>query len=430
MDTPVDLSTLENFNFAPQWDAKRISARADAGRRERGIARPRKFDDRERAPRAERTRQSDGDAGHSLRREHAPREHTARRKVVLEAPTVQIAVYPEEAAFQNFLKHLRTSSKTRELFGFVRQFFDKPEYFAVTLKKIATTDVDGGHLFISVPDGVVFEREQEAIDHVFAHHADKFIVGETQSVEAPKGVFPMINVCGITDQPICPPNYHRYQELLQKHYDAHAKHVPYKVFLSRIRTVKDADMLAAWQERMQTETLYKSVLDAEGGEVFKTFEAAKRYLLEHHKAAVVKASENVRIPGLKLADLPDGSIRRQVVSYLVKQKSYPLDTANHIRGRLRKSGVHFYKQGKITHVSSVKRKAIAADAVFAPGVRQLIDVIVQKPKITIEELTQMPLTTAEGAQQTPQQILTDLQWLTAEGYVCQYEDGTLTVLVA
>ena len=80
-------------------------------------------------------------------------------------------------------------------------------------------------------------------------------------------------------------------------------------------------------------------------ESFESLEAVRLFLLQHRKDKIVGSGETIRFAGRDIARLPKGAIRRSVESYIEQQLHFPLDSANNIRGRLRRHKFAVYKKG-------------------------------------------------------------------------------------
>src|SRR5690606_10645406 len=75
-------------------------------------------------------------------------------------------------------------------------------------------------------------------------------------VDAPKGNFQVVNKCGVTGELLGPPNYHRYNQIVQQHFDAKIQRMPLETFRSRIESVRDPEAVAQWLEKMKKVTRY------------------------------------------------------------------------------------------------------------------------------------------------------------------------------
>lgn len=352
--------------------------------------------------------------------------------------------------------------------------------------------------FISVPDGLPFETEEAAIAHVLEKHLGNFFDTAEVEVEAPKGNFQVINRCTITGTLLAPPNYHLYNSILAQHHAANVR-MPLEAYRTKIETVRDPEVVAQWLEKMKKATRYtvkpapvkaskaaastsatatlEEPTNAEAspateprGELateptvapesaaptteavaaeaaplrsFDSLEEARQYLLTETRTRVVRSVEQLRFPGKLLESIPANSeIRRAVEGALASQRRFPLDTANALRGRLRRESFTIFKKGSkgISYVCAVKRRFRVPGQTFADSLASLIAYIeahpmVKESELAIQHLGLVPQPApAEGVTPEPlppadieklTKLKGDLRYLVKEGYVTEFVDGTL-----
>lgn len=499
----LDLSALEGLTLGPQWgsaDSQKKRYQDYTGEEERG---PRRGGPggqrRDRRPRFERPGVPDGgqqpgggeqryerrprpagdrgprgqggderrsefrgdrgprrEGGHGHRREERPVFH----------PTVEVQFYPEDATFKALAHAMKTSCRTFELFEIAKLILQKPERFVVVVRPIQKDEkAPAKHLYVSTADEVPFESEEEALNHVFNNLLDRYFTVETVEVEPPKGAFTVISKCGFTGELLGPPNYHKYQAILAQHHSSKLANMGYDRFLSRIESVKDAEVVQQWLDKMKQQTRYTVKNAPEGTEpqVFDNRESARFYLQTHCKEQLVKEVPLVRIEGKKLENLPpQNRIRQNIFAALEFQRRFPLESANHLRGRLRRLNYSVYKKGSrgISYVCAVKRRFRTPGQTFGDSVQQLIDFIEHHPNIIVTTLPKEFLgitvpevapaaapaaeAPAEGVAESEKAdaaaaahtltadeqarlnvMLRDLRWLVTEGYVIEFADGKL-----
>ena len=361
---------------------------------------------------------------------------------------------------------------------------------------------------ISIPDGVPFDSEDSAIAHVLSKHLDKYFDKQEVEVEPPKGNFQVVNRCGMTGELLGPPNYHRYAQIVQQHYTAANIRVPFDAYRSKIESVRDPEMIAKWLEKMKKVTRYTwknpsfqrkhakaaevsadtvaeevvaesetvaeiapEVADAAPEQAavteqtpvaapaaasveevplitFDSFDDARNYLLTAAREKLIRFSAQVRVHGRDAEALPDGEIRRAIEGALERQRRFPLDTANALRGRLRREHFTIFKKGSkgISYVCAVKRKFRVPGQTFADSIGALISFIEANPMVKAGDLAKRYLGIAEAAPDAPvsaegtpapsrllsmeereklARLQGDLLWLVREGYVTEFIDGGL-----
>ncbi len=310
------------------------------------------------------------------------------------SPFYTVTFYPEDTSFAALAKTIRASGRTFELFDIARTVIGKIDRFVVVVQH--KTDEAGGStdkpagFSISVPDGLPFENDDAAINHVMVVHLAHFFDTSEVEVEAPKGNYQVINKCGITGDLLGPPNYHRYNQIIQQHHSSKVARMSFEAFRSRIESVRDPEVINQWLEQMKKVTRYTWKHGAEG-EVPLTFdnlEDLRMYVLTQARDKVVKNVESARFPGKQLDLLPQGEIYRAIEGALERQRRFPLDTANALRGRLRREGFTIFKKGSkgVSYVCAVKRKFRVPGQTFADSIGNLITYIEEHPMTKASEL--------------------------------------------
>ncbi|WP_309382500.1 hypothetical protein [Cerasicoccus frondis] len=398
----LDLSQLQDLSIGPDWSDAARSAESRKSKQHpgaksgKGPARDRRPD---RPPRRREFGQDSSPGGDQSerrgpRRGGGPRgerrgggQHGGRQESRAPfKPIVDVAFYPEDAPFKALCHAMRSNCRTYELFEIARLILEKPERFVVVLHP--KKDEGPQEFYISVPDGLPFSSEEQVIAHVLKHHIDKFVDTEEVEVEPPSGNFPVVNRCGVTGALIGPPNYHRYQALVTEHHALHVPNMPFEKFTSRIESVRDEEVVAQWIEQMRKETRYKLKTADELVEGFDNLESLKFYLTSKRKAEIVRTTHQARFSGQQAESLPKGPLRDSIFGWREQQTRFPLETANNLRGRLRRMHFTIYKRGSkgASYVCAVKRKFRNSQTRLAESLQELIDFIEKHPNIDVAQL--------------------------------------------
>jgi len=423
-----------------------------------------------------------------------------------DSPYFSATFYPEDTSFSTLVQTIRKSCRTIELFEVARTVVAKTDRFVVVLAHRPSPDASAPAGFvISVPDGLPFENEEAALSHVLTKHLGAFFDTADVVIDPPKGNFQVVNRCGVTGELLGPPNYHLYNQLVQQHYTAKVDRMPFEAFKARIESVREPEAIQAWLEKMKKATRYTwkqpaakpakpakapkaaepvatstpemalsdaPALDSPAVEsvsapenlpvaeaaptpapevvAFDSYEEAKAYLLATARDKVIRTVEQARLHGKNLELLPPGEIRRAIEGSLDRQRRFPLDTANALRGRLRREHFTIFKKGSkgVSYVCAVKRKFRVPGQTFSDSIGALISFIEANPMVKAGELGRKflnitpppaaaPIAEGETAAAPVEHALTveqrdklarmqsDLPWLVREGYVTEFIDGTL-----
>ncbi len=440
-----------------------------------------------------------------------------------ESPFFNVTFYPEDTSFNTLVQTIRKSCRTIELFEIARTVVAKTDRFVVVVTRKTPADAPASApapadaaapaaakpaakpaFYVAVPDHMPFETDEAAVAHVLNKHLGVFFDTAEVEVEPPKGNFQVINKCGVTGELLGPPNYHRYNQIVQQHYAAKVSRMPFEAFRSRIETVRDPEAVNQWLEKMKKTTRYTwktpapktaaasaAPVEAKPSEAaapaeapaadataaanapadatpaanppaeaapaapaaapvptFDSLEDARLYLLTHARDKVVRPADSARFHGKIAETMPPGEIRRAVEGALERQRKFPLDTANALRGRLRREHFTIFKKGSkgVSYVCAVKRKFRVPGQTFADSIGALISFIEANPMIRASELpakflgvsVTVPAAPAEAGAPAPAEpplsvddrakisrLQGDLVWLVREGYVTEFIDGRL-----
>ncbi len=454
---PLDLSDLQSFSFGTQWTDAGKKPRSDyregsgrglgQGRRSdrrpggRGPARDRRPPRRsssDRPPRGKGGPRGPREGGDRRFQNRGPRGrgegggHTFDRPY--ESAVFDVGFYPDDSGFTTIIKALRTNHITYELFEVAKIFLEKPDRFVASVTRKAAKGEKPERVFVSIPDGMPFETEEEAIQHAVAHCAESFFDTEEVEVEAPSGNFQFVNRCGITKKLLGPPNYHRYEEFVNQHHKTQLGNMPFEKFKASIEQVREEEAVNEWLESMKTTTRYTSKPDeGEEAQTFESLNDAVAYLRTSKRDKIVRTVNYARVSGLALEKFSNTEASKAVAGELARQRRFPLETANAIRGRLRREKFSIYKRGSkgVTMICSTRRNFRTKGQVMSESLDRLIRFLEAHQNIKVKEMP--PVYEAWLKEASPEteyeekKLFQDLHWLIADGYVSHFGDDSLFV---
>lgn len=292
---PADLSGLGldlNEMFRPSWtkegagsaETSRLAAsfgdesgdrsrRGDSGRgprrddrsgKDRGPRTERSGGDRDRGPRRDSRGGPRGKEG-GRRDERGPRRHEERhhREPAAPPPALEgwkLEVIPEPAAIEGIAKQVRSRAKAYPLFELSRLILKLSDRYSVKLTPLSE-ETHG--LFRAKLDGSLWNSRKEAADHLLAEHLGKFYRRTTVATEPPKGAFTVVAQCGMSGVLLGPPNHHEYTSKVIALHGSKFRNMPFEVFKSRIKMVRDEALIEQWKTDQSTKTVYTPVIPGE-----------------------------------------------------------------------------------------------------------------------------------------------------------------------
>jgi hypothetical protein len=439
---------------------------AGNGERRGGFEKPRRDFNSPRPGQAPHYRRPSGDGqrrdsnGENRRFQRRDGEFQPQRREFIPSPETDytISFYATDEAFNPIAKRLHQSGKTYETFAIAREFLASPEHYVFVLRKNPEAT---SKFYYSPLDGIPFSSKDEAVGHLLRNRLEELFEVEISDGEAPAGNFPTIVLCPYTKKPIAAPNHHSYKKLLNEHYMVYIHGMPFARFCQKLETSSAPEDVKAWQEAMRQNRRFKvrrrpagerSSHAETGGEVpgencadpeapespqgepnADAAEVAEEVLqsllevreyLEKHIDDYVNATECIRVPGTSLELIQDRDLRNFIRYHLGRQQRFPLETANGMRAKFKQNNLHSYKNGKngISYVCTVPRKFRSQETHLTDKLELLLDTIEKFPLSTAGAIAQKVIGEAFDADE----VANLLTWLIREGYVTEFENGTLS----
>jgi hypothetical protein len=478
-EVDIDLEKL----FLPAWAQEAPSAnryakfagepaeREDRQREgRRGGPRPEPFGER-RGPRPPRSGPKFGDRKKGFPRSDDRRDDRRERELrepPVPLPEITVTFLPDENGVESLARQVKMTGRAYPLFQIAQIVLQKPERYAVQLAVKKKPDgAIAQPLFLCALDDTPWLNEDEAIAHVLKIHFATFYSAERTATEPPKGKYTFVAQCGMSGIILGPPNYHDYQNQLRKLHTERFSKMPFDVFKSRVKIVRDEEVVKKWVEEQSFKTEYVCLNVPEPLKL-ASLEEVEKHFRTVHKDTIIKPVESHTVGGVLSRNLRSRELQRLVRNDWERQKYFPLQLATGLSRQFATHGLHFFKVNKtFTHVSvarpqfldlettpvseSIKRIVGHINAHPKCTRRQLIEALAPSPKkpTVIEVKPAAP--PADGAEKppeggtpnaepsrvvrdgttnaepTPEQtaVIGDLHWLVHQGHVIEFADGRM-----
>jgi hypothetical protein len=359
---------------------------------------------------------------------------------------VEVVLTPEQGGVVSLARQIKLSGRAYPLFEVAGLVVQKPERFTVAFKVIkrrdeaTKQDVPVQPLFVCSLDDTLWLSEGAAAQHVLKAHFDTFYKTEKQPCDPPKGVWTLVAQCGISGELLGPPNFHGYQEKLRKLHGERFSRMPFDVYKSRVKIVKDEALVKQWIDSVSSKFEYTTLNVAEP-KTLGSLEEVQAHFAEVHQAGLIKQVDFFQPkPDAKLP----APLQTLLRVNLDKEKRFPIRIATALSNAFASQGLQFFKRDKtIVHVAVARPHYLDIEnSAVSETARKIVEFINTNAgtnrKRLVETLTPSvapaePATPAEGAaapavapltaeQQT---VLQDLHWLIHQGHVIEFASGLL-----
>lgn len=248
-------------------------------------------------------------------------------------------------------------------------------------------------IFQCMADGSLWSGREDAIRHLLSSPAlDAYYRTEAVTLDAPKGNFSAVAVCGFSGAILGPPNHHDFQRNVARLHRERFSHMPLDRYKSRIRVEKDEATLARWQESQTSSQQFIPLLPEvpEGGEAHAPLKNAaemEAHFRANHAADAVRMVTDVTVPG----NIPGRKLSPPLLALLrsevERQQRFPIQLVQDLCRDLERVGLRFFKKDrKTTFVSRNRPHFLADDVVLGDRVRSIVEMVRANPGITYTRL--------------------------------------------
>jgi hypothetical protein len=379
-----------------------------------------------------------------------PREDRPQIKL----PELEVNFLPEEKGVESLARQIKLSGRAYPLFEIAYLVLKKPERYHVQLiskKKEDGTPVQP--IYICALDDTIWLDENEAMHHVLDKHFGTFYSSEKIPTDPPKGVYTFVAQCGISGTILGPPNYHDYQAKLNKLHQERFSRMPFDMFKSRIRIVKDEAVVKKWLEEQSFRTEF-TCLNIPETIKLNSREEVERHFRETHLANVIKPVDTYTLPGTAAVNLQNRALQSLLRRNYDEQMRFPIKVVNILSGQFARQGLQFFKVNKsVTHVAVARPHYLDMEATpVSEGIHKIVEFINSHPRTTRKKLlealapgakteTAPPPAEAQAAPTEGQtaeaqpvvsgsspeaaEVVSNLHWLVHQGHVIEFANGIL-----
>ena len=335
-----------------------------------------------------------------------------------------IRFLPRQSVFENVVAQIKTGSVAYSLFVLARLFLEKPGRYEVRLTAKAEAPLHqlGENGGISV-DREFLER------NAFRFAQREFYQLNVLESEPIKGSFSNVARCRLSGTLLGPTNHHAYQPQLRSLYEQRfSRRMSFADYQRQIDIVSDPAVVERWKEEARKVTTY-STLREETPLTFSSVAEAERHFRSHYLPALVSSVEDVTVGGTSSRSLPDRILNRAIEQAWVRETRSPSNMMQELSSRFRQNALHIFRHRRgMLFVSPIRVRAFVHEhAGVSPLVNAILEALSAATGINRKQLFET-LTgngTSEEAEPRRLALASDLRWLINEGYVIEFNDGSL-----
>jgi hypothetical protein len=244
-----------------------------------------------------------------------------------------------------------------------------------------------------------------------------------------KGNFSNVARCRLSGTLLGPTNHHAYQPQLRGLYEQRfSRRMSFADYQRQIEIVSDPAVVERWKEEARKITTYVTVRE-ETPLTFSSAAETERHFRTHYLPTLIHNVDDVTVSGMASRSLPDRILNRAIEEAWVRETRSPSNMMQELANRFRQNGLHIFRHRRgMLFVSPIRIRAFVHEqAGVSPLVNAILEAISATAGINRKQLFET-LTgngTSETAEPRRLALASDLRWLINEGYLIEFNDGSL-----
>ena len=420
VNEPADATDYSQFEGEDENSFRRERRGPQRGGRDEGERRPRGP-----RPQGRREDRKRPDQRRPEGRSERPMHRPERREAPIPLPQVDVRFLPHAGAFESVIAQMKSGTVAYSVFALARMFLDKPERYSVRLKA-----AEGAQLHQLGESGPVAVDPRILEGGAFAAMRDEFYTSEQTQTEEIKGNFSNVARDRASGTLLGPTNHHSYQPQLRNLYDQrYSRRMSFQDFQRQIEIVSDPAVVEQWKEQARSVTTY-TAKNTEPPLTFNSLAEVERHFRQTHLPTLLHSGAELTVTGVLSRQLPDRALGRVIEEAWAAEIRSPSRMMQELASGLRQAGLNIFRHRRgMLFVSPIRTRAFGHERA---GVSASINAILQKvtdaPGINRKQLAEQiatPDADPTEAERTKRTLIADLRWLVSEGYLIEFNDGTL-----
>ncbi|HUE62384.1 MAG TPA: hypothetical protein VMO04_04590 [Chthoniobacterales bacterium] len=339
-------------------------------------------------------------------------------------PPIAVKFLPRVSAFENVVAQIKSGSVAYSLFALARLFLEK-----ATRHDVQLTAPPESPLFQLGENGDVSVDRQFLERNAFRFAKADFYKVDITETEPIKGNFTNVARCRLSGTLLGPTNHHDYQRRLRNLYEQRfSRRMSFADYQRQIQIVTDPAEIEKWKEDARKVTTFSTLRD-ETPTTFSSAAETERHFQQNYLPGLVRSASELTIDGPASRHLQDRVLNRLIENEWTRETRSPSPMMQELAARFREAGLHVFRHRRgMLFVSSIYPRPFKHDeSGVSPQVRAILESIGTSPRIGRKELADKLIAglTADEAERVKMALASDLRWLINEGYVIEFNDGSL-----
>jgi hypothetical protein len=325
---------------------------------------------------------------------------------------------------ESVVAQIKSGSVAYSVFALSRLFLEKPERYDVQL-----TTANDSVLHRIGEGGAVAADKSILENNAFAAAKDDFYNVEVTQSEPIKGNFTNVARDRLSGTLLGPTNYHAYQPRLRNLYEQRfSRRMSFAEYQRQIEIVSDPAIVERWKEEARNITTF-TTKNADPPAAFNNAAEAERHFRQNYLSDLLRSGKEFVVGGVLSRRLSDRALRTLIEDAWSRETRSPSQMMQELAANLRQTGLNIFRHRRgMLFVSPIRVRAFTHEQTgVSPSVNAILETLTATPRINRKDLAEKLLVDLAGEEAEARKLAlaSDLHWLVSEGYVIEFNDGSL-----
>ena len=369
------------------------------------------------------------------------RNHQERTERIVPPEGIKAEILPCASSLKQIADQIKKTARSYSVFEIAKLILSQRERYEISFKCASEKE---NNLFFGTSNNSLWLSKKEALnslldENTLLNYYDK----ESVEIEAPKGNYHSIGICGISGNLIAPPNHHSYQKEIINLHKNKFQNIELETFKNKIKIESSEELVEKWKKAQSVQDQYSVKNKTDDEIVLKGREEAENHFLNNYAEELVETGIRFTVPGNIEGKMISSGLLALVKNTSIHAKKHPASLVNPICTILGNEGLKFFKRGKKIFACISRPKPLSDDDTLSEPIKAIVTFIRNRKRVTskelLDELAPSKENTDSGTEKDSSKsdseieelnenqlkVLQDLNWLLREGAVIAFGDGKI-----
>ena len=214
------------------------------------------------------------------------RNHQERTERIVPPEGIKAEILPCASSLKQIADQIKKTARSYSVFEIAKLILSQRERYEISFKCESEKE---NNLFFGTSNNSLWLSKNEALNSLLDENTLlNYYNKESVEIEAPKGNYHSIGICGISGTLIAPPNPHSYQKEIINLHKNRFPNIELETFKNKIKIESSEELVEEWKKSQSVQDQYSVKNKTDDEIVLKGREEAENHFLNNYAEKLVE----------------------------------------------------------------------------------------------------------------------------------------------